>query len=41
MPSKGVMALELSVNMLWQNGPSWLSESDVDREQQVFQMPVE
>lgn len=35
------MPLELSVNLLWRNGPEWLSEGASYQEQQANEMPAE
>ena len=39
VPSRGLTPLELSVNLLWRDGPKWLSDRVDDREEQVDQMP--
>ena len=39
VPSRGLTPLELSVNMLWRHGPSWLDTSDCNT--QEFTMPEE
>ena len=41
VPSRGLTPLELSVNLLWRNGPKWLSEGAGDREQPADEMPEE
>ena len=41
VPSRGLTPLELSVNLLWRNGPKWLSDVLDDREQQTVEMPEE
>ena len=39
IPSRGLAPLELSVNMLWRNGPSWLTDMETIQEVQGFPMP--
>ena len=41
IPSRGLAPLELSVNMLWRNGPSWLTDMETVQEVQRFPMPEE
>ncbi len=39
IPSRGLTPLELSVNVLWRNGPEWLKDGEDDK--QDFPMPEE
>ena len=39
VPSRGLTPLELSVNLLWQNGPKWSSDRVDGREPQTDEMP--
>ena len=39
IPSRGLTPLELSVNMLWRHGPSWIDTAECDT--QEFTMPEE
>lgn len=41
VPSRGLTPLELSVNLLWRNGPEWLREGVSYQEQQPTEMPEE
>ena len=41
VPSKVLILLELSANMLWRNGPDWLSNGEEDYDKDSLEMSQE